>query len=150
MNTKALKVCEELGLEDALLSYEISFKDARGLGGNLPRGLITYGYLPLMLCRNCPLKSKGGCRPGCEGSGRLLDRQGTPFTVLCRNREYMELLNSLPNLYVGDKDLRGIDFALLYFTKETAAECKRAFRLHKSGQAYDGPRTTGLYCRRLL
>ncbi len=149
MNTKALKVYEGMGLEDALLSYEISFKDARGLGGSLPRGLITYGYLPLMLCRNCPLKSKGGCRPGCGGSGQLLDRRGKSFTVLCRDGEYSEILNSAP-LYIGDRDLRGIEFALLYFTKESAADCLRAYRLHKNGQAYDGARTTGLYYRRLL
>ena len=32
------------------------------LGGRLPRGVLAYGHLPLMLLGNCPAKAHQGCR----------------------------------------------------------------------------------------
>jgi hypothetical protein len=53
-------------------------------------------------------------------------------------------------LHIAERDLRGLDFALLYFTGESAGECAAVtedFRLRRrSGKE----RTGGLYYRELL
>jgi putative protease len=147
LNTRALEVYEGLGLEDVILSYEISIKDAAALGGSIKRGIIGYGYLPLMLFRNCPVKTDIGCG-GCNGRKKISDRQGIDFTVLCHYKNYSSLLNSVP-LYIGDKQVKGIDFTALYFTTENRDECKRIFQLYKNREKYEGKRTQGLYFRTL-
>ena len=53
-NTSSLEFCREHGLIDAEISFELSLAQARALGGSLPRGILTYGRLPMMLTRNCP------------------------------------------------------------------------------------------------
>ncbi|NMA37751.1 MAG: U32 family peptidase [Papillibacter sp.] len=148
INTKALETYEDYGLEDAALSYEINIKDAVRLGGGIKRGLIGYGYLPLMLYRNCPVRTAKGCG-ACRGIGRLTDRQQKSFPVLCHNREYSSLLNSLP-LYIGDKEVRGLDFLTLYFTTEDRERCRQVYEKYLSGEALNEERTNGLYYRNLL
>ena len=54
VNTLDLLWAEEYGIKDAELSLELDFKRINALGGNVARGIISYGYLPLMLCRSCP------------------------------------------------------------------------------------------------
>ena len=49
-----------------------------------------------------------------------------------------------------EKDLRGLDYLLLYFTRESAADCARVtedFRLRRKSEE---KRTGGLYYRELL
>ena len=115
-------------------------------GGNI--GILAYGYLALMLFRNCPMATKNGCK-GCSGKERVKDRTGTEFTVLCGNKKYSTLLNSLP-LYIGDKDLKGMDFSTLYFTVENRARCSEVYNMFRNGAGYDDKRTNGLYYRELL
>jgi putative protease len=147
LNTRALEVYEKIGLEDVILSYEISMKDAVRLGGSIKRGIIGYGYLPLMLFRNCPVKTEKGCGE-CYGRKKISDRQGIDFSVLCHYKGYSSLLNSVP-LYIGDKQVKGIDFTALYFTTENSNECKRIYQLYKNREEYKGRRTQGLYLRTL-
>ena len=147
LNSAAAAEYARLGLEDAVLSFELSMERAKRLRG-LKTGLIAYGFLPLMLFRACPLKGKKGCG-GCPGHGTLRDRTGTDFTVLCQKKRASVLLNSIP-LYAGDKDLRGPDFALLYFTVETRAEAEAVTDRFLSAAPPDGKRTNGLYYRELL
>lgn len=59
VNTLDLLWAEEYGIKDAELSFELDFKRINALGGNIPRGIISYGYLPLMICRSCPVKGAG-------------------------------------------------------------------------------------------
>jgi putative protease len=143
LNTRALEVYEKIGLEDVILSYEISMKDAVRLGGSIKRGIIGYGYLPLMLFRNCPVKTEKGCGE-CYGRKKISDRQGIDFSVLCHYKGYSSLLNSVP-LYIGDKQVKGIDFTALYFTTENSNECKRIYQLYKNREEYKGRRTQGIY-----
>lgn len=58
VNTYDLLWAEEYGLEDVELSFELTFERINRLGGTIKRGIITYGYLPLMLTVNCPAKSE--------------------------------------------------------------------------------------------
>ena len=147
-NSRALKRYERLGVTETLLSVEPRMKDIMQLGGSIRRGVITYGYLPLMLYRCCPMQGKNGCG-ACNGRQRLRDRQGTEFTVLCHRKQYSSLLNSVP-LYLGDKALRGFDYAVLYFTRESRSEAEQVIRLYQSGAAWSGERTNGQYFRNLM
>jgi len=148
LNSSALCAYEAEGLESATVSFELAMGKVKALGGRLPRGIIAYGHLPLMRWRNCPVKAFRGCGD-CGGNGSLTDRLGLRFEVECGERKFSSLLNSVP-LHIADKDLRGLDYLLLYFTRESAAECGRItedFRLRrKSGDK----RTGGLYYRELL
>ena len=148
LNSAALAEYKDLGLESAVLSVELSFANARKLRPCIPVGMITYGFLPMMKFRSCPLRTEKGCGT-CKGSGVLTDRMGEKFGVICRNREYSELLNFVP-VYVGDKSIPKLDFELLYFTAESAAECRNIYDLYVQKQEPYFERTAGLYFRELL
>lgn len=150
LNSVALGEYERQGLSAATVSYECSMKAAKKLDGRIPRGVIGYGYLPVMSFRNCPVRSEKGCG-GCKGTETVTDRKGNDFPLLCRQREYTQMLNPIP-LYIGDKQevLRGLSFVTLYFTTETPKQCDELLRLWTGGQPYPGQRTGGLYFRELL
>ncbi|MBO4331017.1 MAG: U32 family peptidase [Oscillospiraceae bacterium] len=145
LNGAALAEYAKTGVEDAVLSYETAMKDAVRMRGETKRGLIAYGHLPLMLFRSCPVKAAVGCAE-CGGKGRIRDRTGAELTVLCRGGKYSELFNPVP-LYIGDRQLDGLDFALMYFTTESAEECERAYRVFRSRGRWGSERTAGLYYR---
>lgn len=148
LNTRALSFVEKLGIQSAVVSFELAMGKVKALGGGLPRGIIAYGHLPLMRWRNCPVKAFRGCAD-CGGRGELTDRLGVRFDVECGDRKFASLLNSVP-LHIAERELRGLDYLLLYFTRESAADCERItedFRLHRKSE---GKRTGGLYYRELL
>ena len=148
LNTPALLRFETDGLKSVTASFEMNMKDVKALGGSVPLGLLAYGYLPLMRFRNCPVKARIGCAK-CGGRGELTDRKGVRFPVECGGKKYSTLLNSVP-VHVAERDLRGVDHLLLYFTRESREECRAVeedFRLRRKSVR---PRTGGLYYRELL
>ena len=148
MNSQALAFYEGLNLLDATLSIELSFSKVRKMKGALRRGVIGYGYLPLMKMRACPAQGEGGCG-GCSGIRVLTDRKGETFTLLCRQKKYTELLNCVP-LYIADKPVPSLDFETLYFTTEDQDQCKYIMQLYEEHSAVPFRRTGGLYYRDLL
>ena len=138
----------KMGAEDITLSFELTEKAISNMGGNVKRGAIIYGYLPIMYMRTCPQKGSDGCGK-CNGNTFLTDRKGIQFPLLCHNKEYSVLHNSVP-LYIGDKNLSALDFCTLYFTTETEAECQRIFDLCKKNLPLPGKKTNGLFARELL
>jgi len=148
LNSRALAEWERLGVTEALLSAEINLRDALQLGGSIPKGVLAYGHLPLMLYRSCPMQGKNGCG-SCDGRQSLTDRQGTKFTVLCHRKQYSTLLNAVP-LYIGDKNLSGLDFVTAYFTVESRESCIKIAQLLQEGQTFPGARTLGPYFRNML
>ncbi len=147
-NTRALTFYENAGLKDATLSFELTGKAMKNFGGNLPRGAYVYGYLPLMLMRACPQKNYSGCE-NCKGVTSLTDRKGIKFPVICNNKTFSVLHNSVP-MYTGDKDLSMLDFATLYFTVETAEECAEIYEAFTHKKNIPGNKTNGLFFRELL
>ena len=148
LNTPALELYQQQGLASVTVSFEMNMKDVPALGGSVPLGLMAYGYLPLMRFRNCPLRARTGCRK-CGGRRELTDRKGVHFAVECGARKYSTLLNSVP-LHIAEREIRGVDHRILYFTRETREECAAVtedFRLRRQS---DKPRTGGLYYRELL
>ncbi len=149
LSSRALAACRELGLRDVTLTFELSLKLAAALGDTLPRGVLGYGYLPLMTFRNCPAKGGKGCG-GCQGSSMITDRRGNDFAIRCRGREYSHLLNMVP-LWLGDKQdsIRSLSHVTLRFTGENAAGCLRVARAWREGAPLGGPVTRGLAFREL-
>ncbi len=145
LNSRALAEWAALGVSETLLSPEIRLAGVEKLGGSIPRGIVAYGHLPLMLYRCCPMQGKKGCL-GCDGRRQLTDRQGEKFTVLCHRKQFSSLLNPVP-LYVSDRDLRGLDFQLGYFTTEDAGSCRAIAARMAAGEPFEGRRTLGPYYR---
>jgi len=147
LNGRALRTWVSVGVTEALLSPEIRMASARHLGKGIPRGVIAYGHLPLMLWRCCPMQGPGGCG-SCDGHPTLKDRSGGAFPVLCHKKRYSALLNPVP-LYVGDRDLRGLDYLTAYFTLESREECRAIAEKLTRGEVFEGERTLGPYYRSL-
>lgn len=145
-NAGCLAEYERLGLSDCLLSFELSLARARAIGGTLPRGLLIYGKLPLMVTRNCPIRLSG-CRD-CKGFGTLTDRKKEVFEVRCTGRRYSEIFNSKP-VYLADKleEVSGIDYGLLSFTTEGAKQVDRILLRYTQTHEPMENITRGLYYR---
>ena len=148
LNGRALREWAALGAAEALLSPELYLPAADSLGEGIPRGVVAYGHLPLMLFRCCPMQGEAGCG-SCPGRRFLRDRQGAEFPVLCHGKRYSTLLNPVP-LYVGDRDLRAVDFTVAYFTLEEREECRRIAALLSESAPFKGERTLGPYFRKML
>ena len=147
-NTLSLEAYEAMGLADATLSFELPVRMGSKLGGSKPRGILAYGRLPLMQFRACPARGEKGCG-SCGGRPELVDRKGVVFPMICHDRRYTTLLNSVP-LYLGDKSLPPFDFLTLYFTTEDRETCRRVFDGFRKGAAPWFDRTSGLAFRTLL
>lgn len=145
-NAGCLAEYERLGLSDCLLSFELSLARARAVGGTLPRGLLIYGKLPLMVTRNCPIRLSG-CKD-CKGFGTLTDRKKEVFEVRCTGRRYSEIFNSKP-VYLADKmeEVSGIDYGLLSFTTEGAKQVDRILLRYTQTHEPMENITRGLYYR---
>ncbi len=148
LNSRAMSEWAALGVGETLLSPEIRLAGIEKLGGGIPRGIVAYGHLPLMLFRCCPMQHGRGCGD-CDGRRQLTDRQGEKFTVLCHRKQYSSLLNPVP-LYVSDRDLRGMDFQLAYFTTEDPGACRAVAARMAAGEPFEGRRTLGPYFRSML
>lgn len=148
-NSVSVSEAAALGAEDCLLSCEVSLAQAAHIGGKLPRGLMIYGRIPLMMTRNCPVGTKLTCAE-CGGRSYLLDRMGVRFPVRCKNGCSF-VLNSRP-LWLADKlnDIRNVDYGLLWFTNESKEECTRVISDYRRGGAPQGEFTRGLYYKGVL
>lgn len=148
LSTFSLNELQDLGVSSTLLSFELSFPKISDLGGALPRGILAYGRLPLMKFRACPVKKRSGCGK-CPGISQLTDRKGVKFPVLCHERQYGVLLNSVP-LHIAGKSLPKVDFFLLDFTIETPDQVRRVLSDYEARRPAEGERTGGLYFRQIL
>lgn len=152
-NSLALDMLAEMGLCDMTLSFELGLKQALAVRGKIPRGIIAYGYLPLMITRNSPAGTGGAASP------YLTDRLGNKFRLrragIASNAgaasSAWEMYNTVP-LVLSDKinEMRGFDFITLYFTNESAEECLRVLGAYENGETWDAPKTRGLYYRKVV
>ena len=121
-NTYDLCWAEEYGVADAELSMEMTFDRINRLGGSIGRGVISYGYLPLMLCRNCPAKSIGLDCKSCKNRSEMTDRKRKRFFLRCDGC-CTEVLNCVP-LYIAESEISKVStsFHILRFTVENYVE----------------------------
>lgn len=146
-STYDLLWAEEYGLSDAVLSFELTFERIKKLGGRLERGIISYGYLPLMLCRNCPNKSAGISCKTCKNQSKMQDRKNKSFFLRCSNK-VVEILNCVP-VYTAEREISdcGVSFNILRFSVENYVEnVEKPADLHDFSMLKD-KFTHGLYLR---
>lgn len=151
LNSLSARVCEGFGFEDITLSFEGTAAKLSEINCPIPRGILAYGRLPLMITRRCPISDGAPCgRKTPFGEGKacgeaLLDRMGNRVPVHCGGNS-VELLN--PDVLVmSDKReiLEKFDFAVLKFTDET--ELAPILEMYKNAKKPEGKLTRGLYFR---
>lgn len=147
-NSDAIKAYAKLGLRALFASFELTVPMLRDLRSAIPLGMITAGRLPLMQLRACPARTDKGCGT-CDGRPVVGDRKNAVFPLMCAERKYSTLLNSVP-LYVADKELPPLDFYAVYLTTETAEEANRLIADVSAHAPAPGPHTTGPAFRKLL
>ena len=147
-NSDAIEAYREMGVCAQFVSFELSAPKMRDLRSDLPLGMIVAGRLPLMQLRSCPARTDKGCA-NCDGRPVVTDRKGAMFPLICRERRYSTLLNSVP-LYLCDKQLPPLDFYAVWLTIETKDEAAALIRSAIAGDPPVTPHTTGLAFRKLL
>lgn len=146
-NSANAKMLGELNANDITLSFELELTKANRINTNLGLGLIVYGYLPLMIMRNCPIKATIECKE-CNSTKSLTDRMAMKFRVICNNRRYSEILNS-NRLHMAQRmgELGSMDFVTFYFTVEEKEECADVVQEYIDRAPAIGEFTRGLYYR---
>lgn len=155
-NSMALRQYGMLGVSQVEVSFELGISRIRALGDFMPYGAITYGHLPLMLTRNCPVKNAMGCAKCGKKFRTITDRKGVDFFVDCQNG-CSQMFNGVP-LYLADRaeEFQGISWQTLYFTKETPEEIRRVICAYQNGLSREAAGfadkgfTKGLYYRNVL
>ncbi len=122
VNTYDLLWAEEYGIADVELSFELTFARINRLGGSIPRGIISYGHLPVMLCRACPNKSAGISCKSCKNQSKMTDRKGKQFPLRC-DGGCAEVLNCVP-LFIAEEEISSLstDFNIWRFSVENYVE----------------------------
>ena len=146
-NTESLIAYEKMGLKSAELSFELTKNQIKEIGGNIERGIIAAGYLPLMLLRACPnLNSSVKCS-ACTGNTKMQDRMGENFILKC-DGNCTEVLNSVYLSLCNEIDIFcGLDFFTLRFTVENSVEKVENIRSFSSKHHIFSKITRGLYLR---
>ena len=145
-NRLSAAVLESLDVKSITLSPELTLDQANKMETAVPRGLVAYGRLPLMLTRNCPIRNVTDCKT-CRRSRYLTDRKGVRFPVRCRFG-CAEILNAYP-IWLADRqrELRGMDFLTFYFTDESQKTVDAVLDAYRKEKAAKGDFTRGLYYR---
>lgn len=148
-NSASCKVLSDLNINSITLSTELSFLEMERIKSKSDIGIISYGYLPLMLLVNCPLKNSRDCSK-CDRKGYLVDRKNIKFPVRC-HCDVSELLNSTP-VYLADKkeDYSKFDYQIIYFTIESASEVERILNCYLGKDSGLQQYTRGLYYRGVI
>ncbi len=146
-NTESLRWAEDMGLADTELSFELTKVQIEALGGTIPRGIISYGYLPLMMTRCCPgLTSQTGCK-NCKSNKYLQDRKGKKFIFTC-DGICTEILNSVPLLIPDEiNSFSALDFHSFRFSVENSVEKVENTGVFSSKHPFFNEITRGLYYR---
>ena len=135
-------------IERPILSFELTQSQINNI--NAPdTGMFVYGYAPLMLTRNCPIKNDIGCFE-CNGHGCLTDRKGMKFPVICSDFPCVEMLNCVPTYMLDRLDEIHTDFIHFAFTVESEKQVENIISLYESGAKPDFKYTRGLYQRGAL
>lgn len=135
-------------IDHPILSFELTLEQANQINAK-NTGIIVYGRIPLMLTRNCPVKNSIGCYE-CEKKGKLTDRKGYEFPVICSDYPCVEVLNSVPIYMLDRMDEVKTDFAHFYFSTEDIKTVEKIIKLYETGNKPDFKYTRGLYQRGTL
>ena len=134
-NAGSLTTLHSLGLDDVILSPELTLPMVRDIGG----GAITYGRIPLMITERCFMRGLVGC--GSCSRCNLTDRTGRSFPVIREFDHRNIIFNSTPT-YMGDRsdELKSarLSHEHFIFSVEKAEDIKRVIESYKSGKSLGG------------
>ena len=130
MNSFTRDAYISLGIEEFILSPELTLPQARDIGGYT----IHLGRIPLMLTERCFIKENFGCHK-CN-KAHLEDRMGERFPII-REFEHRNLILNSRLTYMGDKkkDLSASRLIRGHyiFSIESADEVARLLEAYKNG-----------------
>lgn len=135
-------------IKNPILSFELTLEQANRINAE-NTGIIVYGYVPLMLTRNCPVKTSIGCYE-CNKQGKLTDRKDYEFPVICSDYPCVEILNSVPIYMLDRMSEIKTDFAHFYFSTESVKDVEKIIHMYEAGEKPDFKYTRGLYQRGAL
>ena len=146
-NSLSLQWAEDYGCSDVEVSFELDYHRIEALKSKLPLGVVAYGYLPLMMTRNCPVKSGNNSCATCKNSIKLQDRKGEQFSLKC-DGIVTEILNCVPLILPLEIiKSKNIVFNNFHFNVENSVENKEKI-LKNLSENRSFPRFThGLYLR---
>ena len=131
MNSFTREVYFDLGIEDAIVSPELTLPQARDIGGYT----IHMGRIPLMLTERCFIKENFGCQR-CN-KATFEDRMGERFPII-REFEHRNLILNSRLTYMGDKksDLASarLNRSHFIFSVENGDEIIRLLGAYKRGE----------------
>ncbi len=138
-NNESVAALEALGMEEILLSPELTLPQIRDLGGNT--GVIVYGRTPLMTLEKCVIREIADCKT-CEADrATLTDRRGVSFPVLREWEHRNVVYNSLPT-GMSDKaevlERYGCYHQHFLFSTESAREVEQILQAYRSGAPLPG------------
>ncbi len=99
-NNASVALAEHLGLDDVILSPELTLAQIADIGGN--SAVCVYGRIPLMITEKCVSSELGGCSACASNACSLVDRRGVLFPVIRTFSHRSIVFNSLP-IYMADK-----------------------------------------------
>ena len=147
-NNLAAQYYADLGLRSVLILPEVKDSDISTIaptrdGKPVPTGVITYGHMPLMVTRACPLQNIHDCAH-CDKTGLLTDRKAKKFPVRC-GLGVRTIYNPVP-IYMGDKPgALTVDYGVAYFTLESREEAAAILNSIRQHAPFEGEFTRGLY-----
>ena len=146
-NSLSLMWAKEYGAEDVELSVELDYRRIEALKKPIKTGVVSYGYLPLMMTRNCPVKSSGVDCKTCKKNTKLQDRKGEEFSLFC-DAEVVEVQNCVPLLMPKEiNNSKSTVINVFHFSVENSVENKEKI-IEKLSEKRNFERFThGLYLR---
>ncbi len=145
VSSRSTEFCSSFGMSDITLSFEGTAQQLSDIGCRIPKGILAYGRLPLMLMRRCPVSGGKPCGAKTPCNRSITDRRGNEMPILCGGNS-VELLN--PDVLIMSDRQRALsqfDFALLRFTTEQ--QLAPVLDMYKNNKKPDGSLTRGLYFR---
>ena len=145
ISSRSAEFCRDFGLSDITLSFEGTVQQLSDIVCDIPRGILAYGRLPLMLMRRCPISGGKPCGAETPCGKSITDRRGNEMPILCGGNS-VELLN--PDMLIMSDRQRALsqfDFAVLRFTTET--ELAPVLDMYQNNKKPEGSLTRGLYFR---
>ena len=138
-NGETVALYESLGVEELVLSPELTLPQLRDAGGN--SAAVVYGRIPLMLMEKCAVKDRVGCEVCHRNEATLIDRKGVAFPVLREWEHRNVVYNSLPTC-MSDREEQLIRNRLqsrhFIFTVESPEEVDRVIECHRSAKGLGG------------
>lgn len=146
LNSFSMDEAKRLGITAAVVSAECSLEHFGRISAPIPKGILVYGRVPMMLTRNCPVKNGKTCLE-CGRNSEITDRLGISFPVRC-SFGYSEIYNSRP-IYMADRlrEIPPADILYFSFTVETRDEAEKILNAYKNKEKPDGDFTRGLLYR---